>query len=377
MNAQRGTTAFLVVISAVMLISGMFWGAPTRAVMGLGPFSAVASADTAFNVVYGTAGMPGGQQVVFVPGTGNPGEKGAVYTGHEYVVPYSAQTPVFGNYAASVVQGGDGAANAVRTLPPGTAVVLSGHSQGGHAARLAAVQPGVASGYPVTVVTTGDPCTEGTGILHRFPLAQLAAGVPCAPIPPGAQAVVINHAQDPIANFPLELNGITAVNALIEYTYYHTHGYGPVDFNRADAQVETVGNVTYVTIPRDQTPALVRFAREHNIPLAPEVERWIADATYRPDPGPQNVPPAATPVYNVATAPAEPLLGFAVPSAMVEPVLPAPVLPPAPVGNVASTAEAAKLALPPEAAPMVDHITAQVQASPLGAWLNGLPPLGF
>ena len=256
------------------------------------------------------------------------------------------------------------------------------------------------------VVTIGDPCTEGSGILVRWALAQAATGnVPCRPIPPGVQAVVVNHAQDPIANFPLELNGITAANALAEYTYYHTYGYGPVDMTRSDVKVEVVGNVTYVTIPRDQTPALVRFVREHGVPVSPEVERWVADATYRPDPGPLGTSsqPTTSSVHEVAApinespAPVVPdpvaqaveVVDEAWQAQVVEPFVQqaedwannwsAPAVASAPVmmpsGNVAMVANSVQAVLPPEAAPVVNQVAVDVQNSPLGGFLNSLPRL--
>lgn len=409
MNARRGTMASLVTMmsAALMLTSGVLTGTAQIGGLGVNPLgAAIAGADSAIGVTYAVAGAPGDVPVVFVPGTGNPGEKASLYVGQEYVVPYPAATPVTGDYPGSVVIGGNGAAEAARVSPPSDGVI-SGYSQGAHAARLAAVQPGVAADRTVTVVTIGDPCTEGTGVLVRWPVAQAATGnVPCQPIPPGAQGIVINHAEDPIANFPVELNGLTIANALAEYSYYHTYGYGPVDMSRQDVKVETVGNVTYVTIPRDQTPALVRLARDHGIPVSPEVERWVADATYRPDPGPlgaSSPPPPAMPVYEAAAPISEPLapappdpvtqavevVSETWQTQVVEPFVQqtedwantwtAPVVAPAPVmepsGNVAAVADSVQAVLPPDLAPVVDQVAADVQNSPLGGFLNGLPRL--
>ena len=136
MNTRRGTTASLVVaISAVItLISGVLVGTTQISVPGVGPLgAAVASADSAANVTYAVAGGPGEKPVTFVPGTGNPGEKASLYAEHEYVVPYPAATPVLGNYPDSVIQGGNGAADAVRMPPAGQGVIISGYSQGAHA----------------------------------------------------------------------------------------------------------------------------------------------------------------------------------------------------------------------------------------------------
>lgn len=392
MITWRGTMASLVLASATALITGVLSTPPVE-FLAIGPVgnspAASAQAYTASDAAYAVVGNPGQSSVAFLPGTGNPGEKASVYPGQEYVVPYPAATPVVDNYADSVVRGAASTADAVRALPGGSSVVLSGYSQGAHAARVAAVQPGVVPDYAVTVVTIADPCTEQTGILVRFAIAQAATGVPCAPIPDGAQGVVINRADDPIANFPADLNGVTAANALAEYLYYHAHGYGPVDLNQTDVRSYTVGNVTYVTIPRDRTPALVRWARDSGIPVSPEAEQWVADATYRPDPGPAgwgaDPSPAPLPLYDAAASVAGPdLVADTWQHAVVEPFAQAasnwstPVAAPAPVSaadNVAAIADTARAWLPPESAPVVDQIAASVQNSPLGDWMNSLPRL--
>lgn len=400
MKTWRGTMASLVIMmsATIMLTSGMFSGAWQIGSMDVSVGAAVASADSAVDVTYATAGNPGNVPVIFVPGTGNPGEKASLYAGHEYVVPYPAMTPVLGDYPGSVVLGGNGAAEAAQLSQPDGA--LSGYSQGAHAARLAAVQAGV-----TTVVTIGDPCTEGTGILARWSVAQVATGhVPCQAIPADTQAVVINHAEDPIGNFPLVLNGVTIANALAEYTYYHTYGYGPVDMTRQDVVVQTVGNVTYVTIPRDRTPALVRLVREHGIAVSPEAERWVVEATYRPDPGPLGAStPPAVPVHEVAAqldTPASPVtvdpvaqaveaVNDAWQSQVVAPFVqqveswtngasaPPAVSAPAavPSGNVAMVANSVQTALSPDLAPVVNQVATDIQNSPLGGFLNSLPRL--
>lgn len=407
---RKAMAPFVVLISAILLISGVT-GALQTGTLGFTPFgTAVASAYSAPGTVQtaaDTVPRPAAQPAVFIPGTGNPGETGSVYAGEEYVVGYPAEAPVLGNYAASVTQGGNNAADVVRTMPPGNSVTISGYSQGGHAARLAAGQPGVASDHDVTVVTIGDPCTEETGILVRFPLAQAATGVPCAPVPEGSHGVVINRADDPIASFPTDLNGVTVANALAEYSYYHAHGYGPVDLNQTGVRSRTVGNVTYVTIPRDSTPALVRWARDSGFYVSPEIEAWVAGATVRPDPGPGGpMPPPAEPWVQPAAAvvsdpaPVPPDVwsqaSVAVEEVWQENVVqpftqqvenwanagtvqgatlaPQPVMEPS--GNVQAVAASATAVLPPEAAAMVDQVAVQVQNSPLGGFLNGLPPLG-
>lgn len=408
---RRAMAPFVVLISAILLISGVT-GALQTGSLGFTPLgAAVASANSAPGTVQAAADLaprPASQPAVFIPGTGNPGETGSVYVGEEYVVPYPAEAPVLGNYAASVTQGGNNAADVVRTMPPGTSVTISGYSQGGHAARLAAGQPGVASDHNVTVVTIGDPCTEETGILVRFPLAQAATGVPCAPVPEGSHGVVINRADDPIASFPTDLNGVTIANALAEYSYYHAHGYGPADLTQTGVRSRTVGNVTYVTIPRDETPALVRWARDSGLYVSPEVEAWVANATVRPDPGPGGpMPPPADPwvqpaaavvsddpapappdAWSQASAAAEEVWQEAVVQPFTEQVenwanvgsaqevtsVSAPAMEPS--GNVQAVADTVKTVLPPEAAPVVDQVAVQVQNSPLGGLLNGLPPLG-
>jgi hypothetical protein len=341
---------------------------------------------------------------VFIPGTGNPGETGSTNAGREYVVPYAADPPILGNYAASVNEGSNGAAAAVTSAPSGSDVSIGGYSQGGQAARQASNQPGVATDYNLTVVTTGDPCTEGTGILWRSPQAQMAAGIPCSSLPPNVHGVVINRADDPISNFPEKLTGITVVNAFIAYSYHHSGGYGPVDLSRSDVRSYTVGNVTYVTIPKDQTPALVQFARDHGIYVSPEIEKMINDEVAQPDPGPQGAfVPAASPASPLVNASAPASMSVASPlaeaAAMVDDVFQAHIVEPfveqvetfanagrqpvvtqapamLPTGNVQVVTDAVKTVAPPEVASVVDQIAVGVQNSPLGGFLNGLPAMG-
>ncbi len=249
---------------------------------------------------------------VFVPGTGNPGELGSTRMGRENVVRYKAAPPVMGDYTGSVHEGVNGLNAEVEAMPDGATVDVGGYSQGAHVVRVWAAQPGATEGREVIITTTGDPCTEGTGILVRYPQLQAVTGVPCSPLPPGVHAVVINNERDPIANAPTDLSLVSLANALAGYYYYHGGGYGPDQLNRSDAYSYQVGDTVYVTIPAGQTAPLVMAARDHGIPVSPEVEAWINSVVAQPGPGPMGaftpasmaVPaaqPAALPVTPVST----------------------------------------------------------------------------
>jgi hypothetical protein len=341
-------------------------------------------------------------ETVFIPGTWNPGEVGSLNVGREQVVQYAAAPPILGDYPNSVREGAAKAADMVNAMPLGSTIVMGGFSQGGQSAREGVNQPGVATDYNVTVVTTGDPCTERTGILWRSPQAQAVAGIPCSLFPSNVHGVVISRADDPLANFPEKIDGITVANALAAYSYYHASGYGPVDLSRSDVRSVTVGNVTYVTIPADSTAALVRLARDHGFYVSPEVEKLINDDVAQSDPGPHGAPPppmvqVSAPVTQASMPVADPLtqaveaVQEAWQNTVVQPLAiqaenyannasQAVTAPPSPLdmpsGNVEAASTAVKSVLPPQAAPVVDQWAAQVQNSPLGGLINGLPQLG-
>lgn len=248
---------------------------------------------------------------VFVPGTGNPGEMGSTRMGRENVVRYKAVPPVMDDYVGSVHEGVTGLNAEVAAMPTGASVEVGGYSQGAHVVRTWAAQPGATDGREVTVTTTGDPCTEGTGILVRYPQLQAVTGVPCSPLPPGVQGVVINSERDPLANAPTDLSLVSIANAIAGYYYYHGAGYGQDQLNRSDVRSYQVGNTVYVTIPAGQTAPLVMAARDHGIPVSPEIEAWVNSVVAQPDPGPQGTfapvsavapatQPAALPVQTVS-----------------------------------------------------------------------------
>lgn len=341
---------------------------------------------------------------LFVPGTGNPGETGSTNPGNELVIIYPATQPVTGDYQGSVRAGVAGLNEAVNNTPPGSSVEVGGYSQGAHVVNEWAAQPGVLEGRDVTLVTTGDPCTARTGILVRSPEARMVAG-PCAPLPPGVTQVVIVQACDPITNFPEKIDLLTVANALAGYTYCHGGGYTSDQLNRPDIYTYQEGSVTYRVIPAGPTSPLVQALHQNGVFLPGDIEAGINAAVAQSGPGPQGgfVPASGSPVQQVAAPVDAPLAqdpltqavqaveagvqdaaedfadqvetfvaNAAAPAPQWAP--PPPQEPVAPTGNVAAAAGFVQQYVP---APEVGWAASQIEASPVGGFLNSLPPLPF
>lgn len=406
MNARgRATTrSFGIVVSALALISTVLGGSGQPFVQGYQGSAAWQQAVQGGDQAR-TAVNDDGTRVVlvayestnfFVPGTGNPGEAGSTHPGQGVIIAYPATQPVTGDYPASVRVGVAGLNDAV-AASPGASVGIEGYSQGAHVVNEWAAQPGATAGREVTLYTTGDPCTVRTGILVRSPEARAVAGH-CTPLPPGIPQAVTVQECDPIANFPERLDGLTAVNALAGYTYCHTFGYTPDQMTRQDMRVYHEGSVTYRVIPADPTPPLVKALHQHGIYLPAPAEQAIADALVQSGPGPQG-DPGLVPARAVrqVSAPADTPPPPPVPDPVVQATealeqgwqhinedlaneveaftaaaLPPPSPLPAPTGNVAAAAAAVHQYT---SAPEVDWIASQVEASPLGGFINSLPPL--
>jgi hypothetical protein len=346
--------------------------------------------------VYGIGAA--GADAVFVPGTGNPGETGSTHQGNEQVVAYKAAQPVTDDYTGSVHDGVNGLNVRVGSLPVGVSAEVGGYSQGAQVVRVWAAQPGATDNREVTITTTGDPCTEGTGILVRYPQLQAVMGVPCSPFPPGVHAVVINSADDPLADAPTDLSVVSVANAIAGYYYYHGGGYGPDQLNRADVRSYQVGNTVYVTIPAGQTAPLVMAARDHDIPVSPEVEAWVNSVVAHSDPGPAGAPPPAmAPAVQTAALPMTPVSAPA-PMAAADPVetvqeAAAPYVEPVvdqattwvdstadSAGQGIAQAAAAATVVAPAQADVISQVADQAQAAVAGAaqqaqgFLNSLLP---
>ena len=309
--------------------------------------------------------------MVFVPGTGNPTSVGVPpHHGPTKVVRYPAAPPVVGDYPGSVHHGNVSLNHSVRNSPPYSEV--AGYSQGAQVVReWAATHPQAAR--QSVLYTVGDPCTEGTGIVPSWNVAQWAVARPCHRVPPGVHMVVINRPEDPIGNFPKRLdNGVAIANALAGYDLDHGN-YRRINVNAPGARSYTVGNVTYVTLPAHKDPALVRWLARRGIHLSPQDKaavRSLVGPVRQTGPkatvmhrGPAAKHPAAAevPVQSVpvvASVPVQPTPAAATP----EPVMPAYVAP-APVDAVVAQV---KTALPPEAAPVVDQVANMVKQSPAG-----------
>lgn len=407
MNARnrRGPKELpVVVITALALVFAVSINSPTQPIVSSGSDQAV---STAVVVVDDQGVVLAATTNLFVPGTGNPGETGSTNPGNQQVIAYPATQPVTSDYNGSLRAGVNGLNDAVNATPPGSSLEIGGFSQGAQVVNWWAAQPGAMDGRDVTLVTVGDPCTARTGILVRSPEARAIAGS-CAPLPSEVTQVVIMQACDPIANFPEKIDLLTVANALAGYTYCHGTGYTSDQLNRPDIYTYQDGNVTYRVIPAESTSPLVRALHQNSVFLPGDVEAGIDAAVAQSGPGPQGgfdpTPVSAVyPVSAVADAPpvqdpvvqagealqeawdthvVEPLAQAAeawantvsVPVADDSQWAPAPPEPVVPTRNVAAVAEAVQQYIP---APEVAWVASQIEASPLGAALNGLPPLPF
>lgn len=297
--------------------------------------------------------------LVFVPGTGNPHDAGIPpHHGKIRFVPYPASPPVVSDYPGSVQAGTSSLQHTAITTHNVTEI--GGYSQGAQVVRIwAARHPRAASRY--TIVTVGDPCTEKTGIIRRWPTARAATVVGCPQVPAGVQMIVINRADDPIANFPARLdNGVAIANALAGYDLDHS-SYRHINVNAPGVRHHTVGNVTYITLPAHKTPALERLLVSRGIHLNRQdrgtVRSLVSAPTAQPAPSPRR--------DAVASVPAPP--------AVVAPVQAAPVSAPVqiPTSIDAAASQVAAVA-PPEAAPVVNNIAQAVKQSPVGPVIQQL-----
>ncbi len=404
MNARnRGPKVFLgVAVTALALVIAQHVGSSQLVAFQSGNAVAraayVGTADSSHVTLTASTNL-------FVPGTGNPGETGSTNPGNEWVIVYPATQPVTGDYPGSVRAGVASLGGAVDATPLGSSVEIGGYSQGAHVVNEWAALPGATDGRDVTLVTTGDPCTARTGILVRSPEARAIAG-PCSPLPPGITQVVIVQACDPITNFPEKLDLLTVANALAGYTYCHGGGYTSDQLNRPDIYTYQEGSVTYRVIPAESTSPLVRAMHQNGIFLPGDVEAGINAAVAQSGPGPQggagmvstaaaqqvsapvDVLPVPDPLTQARQAVDEGLQNVAeefttqVESFVANATMPVetplwtppPVEPVVPTGNIAAVAEVVESYVP---APEVAWAASQIQVSPLGAVLNGLPPLPF